>query len=211
MTQPLLFGTAAEGFFLGARLIVAIGAQNAFVLRQGLARRHVFAVTTLCALSDVVLIAAGVAGLGSLVKAEPALLARITLSGALFLAVYGGLAFWRAVRPGRLVPAERSETRLAGTLMTALAFTFLNPHVYLDTVVLIGALASCYRGSAAAIFAGGAAAASLVWFYGLGFGARLIAPVFSRTGAWRVLDLGIGMVMWAIAGRLVAETLSAGS
>jgi L-lysine exporter family protein LysE/ArgO len=210
MTQPSLFGTATEGFFLGAGLIVAIGAQNAFVLRQGLARRHVFAVTTLCALSDVVLIAAGVAGLGRLVEAAPALLAWITVSGALFLAAYGGLAFWRAVRPGRLVPAERGETRLAATLATALAFTFLNPHVYLDTVVLIGALASRYRGFAAAAFAGGAAAASVVWFYGLGFGARLIAPVFSRPGAWRVLDVGIGVVMWAIAVRLVAETLSAG-
>lgn len=210
MTQPSLFGTATEGFLLGEGLIIAIGAQNAFVLRQGLARHHVFAVATLCAVSDAVLISAGVAGLGSLAMAKPALLARVTLSGALFLAAYGSLAFWRAARPGRLVPAERSETRLAATLMTALAFTFLNPHVYLDTVVLIGALSARYRSWPAAIFGGGAAAASVVWFYGLGFGARLVAPVFSRPGAWRALDLGIGVVMWVIAGRLVAETLSAG-
>ena len=146
MSQSPLAGSAIEGFLLGAGLIVAIGAQNAFVLKQGLARRHVFAVTTLCALSDVVLIAAGIAGLGSLVQASPRLLVLVTLAGALFLAAYGGLAFWRALRPGRMMPAERGETRLAATLATALAFTFLNPHVYLDTVVLIGAISARYRG-----------------------------------------------------------------
>ena len=168
------------------------------------------AVATLCAFSDVVLIAAGVAGLGGLVQAAPAVLAWITLAGALFLAAYGGLAFWRALRPGSLVPADQVRTGLAGTLATAFAFTFLNPHVYLDTVLLIGALASRYPGPAGVAFGAGAAVASVVWFYGLGFGARMIAPVFARPGAWRLLDVGIGVVMWAIAGRLAAEALSAG-
>src|SRR5579871_753902 len=140
MSVPSLFGTAVEGFLVGAGLIVAIGAQNAFVLRQGLARRHVLAVVALCAASDVALIAAGVAGLGRLVRAAPGALAWTTLLGALFLAAYGGLAFWRALRPGRLVPAESVRSGLAVTLATASALTFLNPHVYHDTVLLIGAL-----------------------------------------------------------------------
>ena len=208
MSQSPLVASAIEGFLLGAGLIIAIGAQNAFVLRQGLARRHVFAVTTLCALSDMVLIAAGIAGLGSLVRAAPILLFWITLAGGLFLAAYGAMAFARAIKPGRLTPAAKGGTRLSVTLATALVFTFLNPHVYLDTVVLIGAVSSRYQGPAALAFGAGASLASIAWFYGLGFGARLIAPVFSRPAAWRVLDVAIGIVMVAIAVRLFAEAMA---
>src|SRR5262245_45518093 len=179
MSQSPLVASAAAGFLLAAGLIIAIGAQNAFVLRQGLARRHVFAVATLCALSDIVLIAAGIAGLGSLVRAAPILLFWITLAGGLFLAAYGVMAFVRALKPGRLSPAAKGETRRSVTLATALVFTFLNPHVYLDTVMLIGAVSSRYQSSAAVAFGAGAGLASIAWFYGLGFGARLITPVFS--------------------------------
>lgn len=198
---------AIEGFLLGAGLIIAIGAQNAFVLRQGLARRHVFAVTTVCAVSDVLLILAGIAGLGGLIKQAPGLLLAITLAGAAFVAGYGVLALRRAVRPGHLEAALRTETGLAATIATCLALTWFNPHVYLDTVVLIGALSARYAGSEAVAFGAGASAASLLWFYALGFGARLVAPVFARPQAWRVLDVAIGVVMLLIAARLVAEAI----
>ncbi|AVO46883.1 LysE/ArgO family amino acid transporter [Phreatobacter cathodiphilus] len=190
---------ALTGFLLGLGLIVAIGAQNAFVLRQGLMRRHVLLVTTLCALSDAVLILAGVAGLGSLVARSPVLLTVATLGGAAFLLAYGALAARRALRPDGLTAAP-PETQDVGRVVAAtLAFTFLNPHVYLDTVVLVGSLSARHTGSARAAFAGGAMTASFLWFYGLGFGARLLAPVFARPAAWRVLDGLIACVMVAIA------------
>jgi len=140
--SPGLFSAAAEGFLLGASLIVAIGAQNAFVLRQGLRRRHVFAVATVCALSDAALIAAGIAGLGALVKQSPALLAGVTIAGAGFLSVYGLLSLRRAFRAEVLSPAADESAGLAATVTASLALTFLNPHVYLDTVVLIGGLSA---------------------------------------------------------------------
>ncbi len=204
MDEPLL-SAAIEGFLLGASLIVAIGAQNAFVLRQGLARRHVFAVASICFLSDVILIAAGVAGLGTLVREAPALLTAVSLGGAVFLAVYGLISFRRALRPGALTPADRATAGLAATIATCLALTFLNPHVYLDTVVLIGALSGRHPGTGAVAFGAGAGLASLIWFYGLGYGARLAAPVFARPRAWQVLDTLIGVVMLVLAARLVAE------
>ena len=209
MDDSSLLSAAIEGFLLGASLIVAIGAQNAFVLRQGLVRRHVFAVASVCALSDLVLIAAGVGGLGTLVREAPSLLAAVSLGGAVFLAVYGLLSFHRALRPGALAPAERAAAGLGATVATCLALTFLNPHVYLDTVVLIGALSARHAGTGAAAFGAGAGIASIVWFYGLGYGARLAAPVFARPMAWRILDTLIGVVMLAIAARLVAEAWAA--
>ena len=202
------FPAAAEGFLLGAGLIIAIGAQNAFVLRQGLQRRHVFAVATVCVVSDAILIAAGVAGLGTLVKQHPSWLAAVTIAGASFLAVYGLLSLRRAFRPESLRPAADAATGLGATVATCLALTFLNPHVYLDTVVLIGGLSARYPSPASIAFGVGAAVASTVWFYGLAYGARLLAPLFARPQAWRVLDIVIALVMWAIAARLVGEALS---
>jgi L-lysine exporter family protein LysE/ArgO len=201
----VITAAAVEGFLLGAGLIIAIGAQNAFVLRQGLKRAHVFAVTTVCWLSDALLIAIGVAGMGRLVTASPVLLLWITAAGVAFLAAYGAIAFFRALRPGRLEAAAGRGESLRATVLTALALTFLNPHVYLDTVVLIGGLSARHAGAAAAAFATGAATASMVWFYGLGFGARLLAPLLARPAAWRFLDLGIAIVMWGIAVRLAVE------
>ncbi|QCI65048.1 LysE/ArgO family amino acid transporter [Phreatobacter stygius] len=204
---PLL-QAALTGFFIGFGLIVAIGAQNAFVLRQGLMHRHVLAVTTVCALSDALLIVAGVAGLGTLVQSSPRLLTVATLGGAAFLAAYGWLAARRAFHPGSLVAAGNGAADgLKATLATALALTFLNPHVYLDTVVLVGSLSAQFSGTAKLAYAAGAALASGVWFYGLGFGARLIAPVFARPAAWRVLDGSIALVMWTIAASLVSNWL----
>ncbi len=203
-----LAGPAVEGFLLGAGLIIAIGAQNAFVLRQGLLRQHAFAVATVCALSDIVLIAAGVAGLGGLVRADPRLLTAITLAGAAFLFAYGLLAFRRALTPGRLEAAAEEGGGLAAVVATCLALTFLNPHVYLDTVVLVGGLSTRHDGGVAIAFGAGAGLASVVWFYGLALGARLLAPVFARPRAWQMLDICIGLVMWAIAARLVAGAIA---
>lgn len=197
--MPEAFTPALAGFLLGGGLIVAIGAQNAFVLRLGLLRQHVLPVCLLCALSDAVLIVLGIAGLGSLVQNSPLLLNIARYGGALFLFVYGVLAFRRAFSPDVLHMGQNAQMSLGVALSTALAFTFLNPHVYLDTVVLLGSISAQYSGDARIAFGAGAVAASFVWFFGLGFGARLLAPVFASSRAWRVLDILIGCVMWTLA------------
>lgn len=194
---------ALEGFLLGASLIIAIGAQNAFVLRQGLARRHVFPITTFCFLADALLIAAGVAGLGTLVQAMPKVLFVVTLAGAAFLTVYGAMAIRRAFQTEGLSAIGAAEMRLGPALATAAALTFLNPHVYLDTVVLLGSLSARHAGEARLAFGLGAMLASCVWFYALGYGARLLAPLFARPVAWRILDIVIGLVMFSIAASLL--------
>ena len=190
---------AASGLGLGLSLIVAIGAQNAFVLRQGLRAEHVAAVVAVCLLSDVVLIAAGTAGAGALVTRVPELLTVVCLAGAAFLLVYGAMAARRAVRPAALVTEEAGRRAgLLVTVTTGLALTWLNPHVYLDTVVLLGSLASTWDDQRW-WFAAGAALGSAVWFTGLGYGARLLRPVFARPAAWRVLDAAIAVVMVTLA------------
>jgi L-lysine exporter family protein LysE/ArgO len=201
-----MLGPALDGFVIGASLIVAIGAQNAFVLRQGLERRFVFAVCLTCALSDALLIAAGVAGLGRLVQDLPGLVGALTVAGAAFLLLYGLRAFFRAARPGAMqAGVETGRAGLGATLAACLAFTFLNPHVYLDTVLLIGGLSTRHAGVARLAYGAGAAAASFAWFFALGYGARLLAPLFARPGAWRALDIGIGAVMWVLAAMLAAS------
>ncbi len=199
-----VLSAGVAGFLLGASLIVAIGAQNAFVLRQGLRRKFVFAICLICSLSDATLIAVGIAGLGTLVAHSEIALKVVTAGGALFLFGYGARSFFRAVRPEAMQVSKGKTERLAPALAACLAFTFLNPHVYLDTVFLIGSLSGRYEGAARLAFGVGAAAASLVWFFGLGYGAALLAPVFADKRAWRVLDILIGVVMWTIAARLAA-------
>lgn len=194
-----LFPAALSGFALGGSLIIAIGAQNAFILRQGLIRSHVFVVCLICALSDALLIAAGVGGLGTLVSQSPMLIAAVTLGGALFLAAYSAMAFRRAWKPSAMVAGAPQGMPLKSAVMTGLAFTFLNPHVYLDTVVLLGSLSAAHQGNARLAYGIGAAVASFVWFFGLGYGARYLAPLFARPSAWRVLDLLIGLVMALLA------------
>jgi L-lysine exporter family protein LysE/ArgO len=199
---------ALAGLATGLSLIVAIGAQNAFVLRQGLRVEHVLPVVAVCALSDAVLISAGVGGLGSLVERVPDLLRVVSVAGAAFLLWYGVLAARRALRPAALVAADGGTgAGLAATVTTCLALTWLNPHVYLDTVVLLGSLASSYAGQRWA-FGAGAVLGSVLWFTGLGFGARLLRPVFARPAAWRVLDAAIAVVMAAIAASLLARAFS---
>lgn len=203
----MLASAFLEGFGLGAGLIVAIGAQNAYVLRQGLKRQHVFAVAGLCFLVDVVLIAIGAGGFGSLLAAHAGATDIIAWAGAAFLFFYGLRAFHGAVKPGRLDARDARVTgpSLRAAALTALALSLLNPHVYLDTVVLLGGLAAQYPPSPRAAFAFGAMVASLVWFYGLGYGAGKLAPVFAKPLAWRLLDIAIGIVMWTIAAGLVWE------
>ncbi|WP_104524629.1 LysE/ArgO family amino acid transporter [Blastococcus atacamensis] len=202
---------ALAGLGLGLSLIVAIGAQNAFVLRQGLRLEHVGVVVALCALSDVVLICAGVLGAGALLLSRPGLLTAVCFAGAAFLLVYGALAARRALRPSGALAAdaEGARTALAVTVAACLGLTWLNPHVYLDTVVLLGSLSTTYADDRW-WFAAGAAGGSAVWFTGLGFGARLLRPVFARPGAWRVLDAVIAVVMTALGVSLAIRGFSAG-
>ena len=193
------------GFLLGLSLIVAIGAQNAFVLRQGLRREHVFAVCAVCAISDAILIAAGVAGFGALVKALPLLAPVMRYGGAAFLLAYGLRSLWSAWRAHGGMDPARDEPRALGVILAmCLAFTWLNPHVYLDTVVLLGSVSIRYGDPRA--FALGAMTASCLFFFSLGYGARLLRPLFANPTAWRILDAGIGITMAALAAKLVLES-----
>ncbi|MDF2667295.1 MAG: lysine efflux permease [Microbacterium sp.] len=216
MLTPLLAGLG-----LGFSLIVAIGAQNLFVLRQGVRREHLLAVVAVCAISDTVLIVLGVSGIGVVLDAVPWLIVVVRWAGAAFLTGYGLLAARRAWRPsgetlrvdtaaspsipdagGTTVQTRPARTTLAATVLTCLALTWLNPHVYLDTVFLLGSVASTH-GDGRWAFAVGACLASLVWFSGLGFGSRFLGRWLDTPRAWRILDALIAVVMFAIALSLV--------
>jgi len=194
----------AEGFATSAALIVAIGAQNAFVLRQGIKREHVLAVVLVCALSDALLITLGVAGLGSLVQRSPSLLTIARYGGAAFLVAYGLLAARRALGSESMAAAADKPLSLRAAIGACLAFTYLNPHCWLDTVVLLGSISSQQPEGARAAFGVGATSASFVWFFALGFGARALRGVFARPIAWKILDAVIALVMWAIAVSLLS-------
>jgi L-lysine exporter family protein LysE/ArgO len=192
------FSPALTGLAFGLSLIVAIGAQNAFVLRQGLRREHVGGVVAICIASDVVLIATGVAGLGSLVVGAPALLDVIEVGGAIFLLGYAALALRRAVRPAALAVGDEAGPSRSVVLLTAAALTWLNPHVYLDTVLLLGSIAGT-QGGGRWWFGLGAIVGSTLWFASLGYGARFLRPLFARPWAWRALDVLIATTMTVIA------------
>ncbi len=197
------FAAFAAGVGLGGSLIVAIGAQNAFVLRQGLARDHVFAVALTCVICDVSLIAAGAVGFGSLVARFPAVTSVAAWGGVAFLLFYGAMSLRSAFHPAVLKAEQPGSHGVFATTAAAvgasLAISLLNPHVYLDTVVLIGSIAAQYEWSTRVWFAAGAMVASTVWFFGLAYGARLLAPLFEREVAWRILDGVIAAIMWSIA------------
>ncbi len=195
---------ALTGFFTGLSLILAIGAQNAFVLRQGLLREHVFALALFCAVSDALLIGAGVSGFGALTAALPSLPVVMSLAGAGFLAGYGLSRFRAAWLGGHVLRPEGEARSLRRTLAIAAAFTWLNPHVYLDTLGLIGAVSTGFAAlGEKAAFGVGAAVSSFVFFFSLGYGARLLAPLLRSPAAWRGLDIGIGVTMLLIAAKLV--------
>jgi len=205
MTAETTLLPALLGLATGLSLIMAIGAQNAFVLRLGIEGRTgvIAPVVAIAALSDAALILAGVLGMGALVTAAPGVMVVVRMVGAAFLVGYGLWAARRAIRPGALVVTGSSgRTGMRVAVGTVLALTWLNPHVYLDTVVFLGAVASQQDPAERWWWAGGAITASVLWFAGLGFGARLLRPVFARPGAWRVLDGAIAVLMLALGAKL---------
>ncbi len=211
LTDVSLTGSSvfAQGLALSFGLIVAIGAQNAFVLRQGLRREHVGSVVLFCAFTDALLIGLGVLGMAQALENQPALARLLALLGAAFLMVYGLRALARAWTPQRLQAdhpgAPAGQAGRAAVLAQAAAFTLLNPHVYLDTVLLVGSIGAQHAPDQQPWFIAGASGASLAWFCGLGFGARWLAPWFARPGAWQLLDGLIGLTMLTLACLLLVQ------
>ena len=191
------------GFAASAALIVAIGAQNLFVLRQGLRHEHVGPIVLFCGGADAVLIIVGVGGVGAVLGAMPQLTAFLALGGAAFLGWYGLTALRRMAAAASVTLGEAKALTLGRALAATAGFTFLNPHVYLDTVLLLGTLGAAQPAPLRPAFAAGAVTASFLWFAALGFGARLLRPVFTRPAAWRVLDCLVGLTMLALAASLV--------
>lgn len=193
------------GLMTGLSLIIAIGAQNAFVLKQGLKGHYVFIVCLICALSDALLIALGVVGFGKIIKKFPLILEIAKYMGCLFLLVYGAKSLLAAVKADNyLLPSEANDDYLPAIITACLAFTWLNPHVYLDTVILLGSIATQFK-ELKLYFALGAMAASCIFFFSLGYGAKLLAPIFAKPIAWRILDFIIGLIMWGLALMLITH------
>lgn len=207
LAAPATPAAFAQGWAMGAGLILAIGAQNALVLRQGLRREHVGAVVAVCTLSDWLLIALGVFGLGALIQASPWLLEAFRFGGAAFLLGYAVLAARRAWRPAAGLQAAGPATSLGATLSAAFAFTYLNPHVYLDTVVLLGGLGARQPPELRAAFAAGAGLASAMWFGLLGFGAAAAAPRLCSAHTWRVIDAFVALLMTGLGLQLLLQPL----
>lgn len=196
-----MFTSLLSGFGLGLSLILAIGAQNAFVLRQGLRGEHVAAVVLTCAASETILVMSGVLGFGALVEAVPWVVPVFRYGGAAFLIVYGARAAWAAWTGGGALEAAGADGGLRRAILTCLAVTWLNPHAYLDTVILLGSIST--QAAEPLAFGAGAIVAAWVFFGALGFGAVLLRPVFSRPLAWQILDAIIAAVMWMIAASLL--------
>lgn len=190
------------GFLTGLSLIVAIGAQNAFVLRQGLRRQHVLAVVLICAFSDALLILLGIAGLGAAINSAPLLLEVFRYGGAAYLLWFAFGAIRRAIKPTVLTESNKQVDSLRQTIVTVLALTYLNPHVYIDTVLLLGSIANQFEDRW--LFGLGAASASFVWFFSLGFGASWLGKYVKRPIFWRILDIFIAIVMITIAAMLLS-------
>ncbi len=191
------------GFLASGALIVAIGAQNLFVLRQGLRREHVGAIVLFCGAADALLMSAGVGGVGALLGAAPMLRLALALGGAGFLGWYGVGALRRMAAPGAMRVSAAGGVSMGRALAATAGFTFLNPHVYLDTVLLLGTLGGALPPALRPVFVAGAATASFMWFAALGYGARLLRPVFERPASWRVLDALVGTVMLSLAASLI--------
>jgi L-lysine exporter family protein LysE/ArgO len=208
--MPLMGSVFLQGLALSLGLIVAIGAQNAFVLRQGLRREHVASVVLFCAISDALLMAAGVLGMAQALGERPMVAHALALAGAVFLAVYGWKALRRALQQNGLLANEEGDgLTWAAAMAQAAAFTLLNPHVYLDTVLLVGSIGAQQPEGLQTWFVAGASSASLLWFCALGFGARWLAPLFAQPRAWQVLDILIGLTMWVLSGMLVVHLVAA--
>ncbi|MCP4020831.1 MAG: amino acid transporter [Desulfobacteraceae bacterium] len=188
-----------KGFGTGCGLIIAIGAQNAFVLNQGVKKNHYVVVPLICALCDALLIAIGVTGVGTVIASSRSLSLFAGIGGALFLFFYGCISFRSAVQGGSLSSDSKAQTSLKTVILTTLAVTLLNPHVYIDTVILMGSLSGQFEHLGRIWFGAGAALASFVWFFSLSLGSRILAPIFKKETSWRILDTLVGITMWAIA------------
>ncbi|MFD1806690.1 LysE/ArgO family amino acid transporter [Pasteurella oralis] len=200
-----------HGFFVTAGLIIAIGAQNAFVLKQGLLKQHILPVILTCFICDIILISIGVLGLGSLISQSPTATVALAVVGALFLFIYGANAFRSAYQGNSVVQLEQRNAQTQSVLkaiFTTLMITLLNPHVYLDTVVIIGGIAGTLTLEQKGFFLLGALSVSGLWFFSLGYSARLFIPLFQRPVTWRILDIVIGFVMWGIAISLMQYALA---
>jgi L-lysine exporter family protein LysE/ArgO len=201
--NALMFSAVIAGFLLGGSLIVAIGAQNAFVIRQGVLKSHVFWVCLFCSFCDAALIWAGVFGLGALIKALPMFVPIMTYGGAAFLIWYGIKAFLRGLHPTGMGAAAEATGTLKAALLACAAFTLLNPHVYLDTVILVGSIANARPRGDQIPFATGASLASLTWFFALGYGAKALGPWLGKPRVWRVIDFCIAAIMLLLALKLL--------
>ena len=202
-----MFGSALEGFALSIGLILALGPHNVFVMRQGLMRSHVFAVCLACSLFDAALITAGVLGVGSILAGIQEAEFTIAIGASMFLISYGLLRIKSAINPVGMSTEGEGESELAPTIAAAAAFTFLNPHVYVDTLLLIGGASSRYVGDERLAFGIGAATASFVFFFSLGYGARSLSEVLNKPEAWRYIDLSIAAIMFIIAGGIIQPHL----
>jgi L-lysine exporter family protein LysE/ArgO len=193
-----------EGLGIGAGLIIAIGAQNAFVLKQGIRKNHEFITALTCACIDLILISLGVLGLGKVLEGKPVLLIAAGICGALFLSWFGLKSVLKVFRNESQAEAESgADTGLRATILALLGFSLLNPHVYLDTVILLGSIGARHASSERPSFILGAASASFLWFFGLAYGARILTPLFKKSITWKVLDAAIALVMWFITAQLV--------
>ena len=191
--------TFLKGFGVGSGLIIAIGAQNAFVLSQGVKRNHYIIIPLICAVCDALLIILGVTGMGTLVASSKSLSLIAGIGGACFLFVYGIRSFMSAFRGDSLSANQKTESSLKIAVLTTLGVTLLNPHVYLDTVILLGSISSQFKNPGHIFFGAGAVMASFVWFFSLSLGGRMLAPLFTKKSSWRILDTLVGLTMWAIA------------
>jgi len=200
---------ALDGFLLGGSLIVAIGAQNAFVIRQGLSARHVIWICLFCAVSDTMLIIAGVFGLSAVAAVVPLAVPIMTYGGAAYLFYFGTVALRRALRPLANVIEQAEAQSLKTALLMCAGFTFLNPHVYLDTVILVGSVANTHEGEARYAFAAGAALSSFVWFFSIGLGAMALKPWLDNPRVWQIIDSLIALILFGLCGKLLWGLYSA--
>ncbi|MDF7668076.1 LysE/ArgO family amino acid transporter [Orbaceae bacterium ESL0727] len=195
-----------SGAMISASLIIAIGAQNLFVLKQGLLKEHIFWVCLICFLCDFVLLSVGVLGVGSFIGQYPLLTESLALFGALFLICYGSLALrsaWRGESSLKMTSTDNSKKRLMTVILSTLAVTLLNPHVYLDTVVIVGGIAGTLNNEQKIAFLIGAVCVSAIWFFGIGYGSRLLIPLFKQKRVWMILDCMVGVIMYYIAALLI--------
>jgi L-lysine exporter family protein LysE/ArgO len=191
--------TFLMGFGTGGGLIIAIGAQNAFVLSQGVKKNHYIIIPLICAICDAILITLGVTGMGILFASNKILSLIAGIGGVVFLFIYGIRSFRSAIRGGSLSTDKEVKSSLKSAVLTTLAVTLLNPHVYLDTIILLGSISSQFKAPDHLVFGAGAVLASFVWFFCLSLGGKMLAPLFTKKMAWRILDTLVGMTMWAIA------------